>query len=372
MASIYRPKGSKKWRIAYRDATGRRRTIGGYRDKEATKAKAKALERDAQRIHAGLPVNTGKTMAEAIPEYIWELKRRGSDPEGTHVTETQRILLAWQTECDIGQLRAIHPDVVIKRLQTLHERDKAPRTVNRHHETLRAFLNFCVDRRWIEENPIAGLKLAKVGQAGKRHRRRAFTAEELPRLFAVAGPRAVLYQTAAFSGLRRKELAQLTKRDLIPTGNNPHWRLREEITKSKRSELLPMTPECAESVGPLWAGLQESRDLLFPVVPAPSTFRRDLKTAGIPRLNSQGKVLDFHSFRYTFCSLAARILPIQKVMVLMRHKSITLTANLYLDLGLTDIASENWTLPPLFQPVENSDMPRSKWRTRPQDPAVAT
>jgi hypothetical protein len=71
----------------------------------------------------------------------------------------------------------------------------------------------------------------------------------------------------------------------------------------------------------------------------------------------RGRHADFHSFRYTFCSLMGRILPIQKVKVLMRHSTITLTADLYLDLGIDDTAEGVWTLPRLQQPAQPPEHP---------------
>jgi hypothetical protein len=52
-----------------------------------------------------------------------------------------------------------------------------------------------------------------------------------------------------------------------------------------------------------------------------------------------------HSFRYTFCTMIGRILPIQKVKILMRHSAIKLTADLYTDLGLEDVGESVWSLP---------------------------
>jgi hypothetical protein len=44
--------------------------------------------------------------------------------------------------------------------------------------------------------------------------------------------------------------------------------------------------------------------------------------------------------------------PIQKVKELMRHSTIKLTADLYTDLGMTDVAEGCWQLERLF-----SDLP---------------
>ncbi len=58
--------------------------------------------------------------------------------------------------------------------------------------------------------------------------------------------------------------------------------------------------------------------------------------------------MDFHSFRYFFCTTLAKVLPLMKVKLLMRHQDIRTTANLDADLGLTDVGEEVWSLPRLF------------------------
>lgn len=224
----------------------------------------------------------------------------------------------------------------------------APRTHNRHHETLRAFLNWCVSQGWLASSPLASLKMLKVGQAGRRRRRRAYTTTEFRNLLAVAPePRRTIYIVAATSGLRRSELNRLEIQDVSLT--DKLWTLRPTITKNRKRERLPMTPECFNALAPyvrtLMSQGSNARAAIFPThVPHVTLLYQDMKSAGIERKDGLGRVLDFHSFRYFFCTQMSKFLPIQKVMKLMRHSTITLTANLYNDLDLTDNAENNWTL----------------------------
>lgn len=54
-----------------------------------------------------------------------------------------------------------------------------------------------------------------------------------------------------------------------------------------------------------------------------------------------------HERKAPGCTLWRRVLPIQKVKVLMCHKNIRETADLYTDLGLEDVAEELWKLSPV-------------------------
>ena len=64
--------------------------------------------------------------------------------------------------------------------------------------------------------------------------------------------------------------------------------------------------------------------------------------------------MDFHCFRYFFYTLCAKHMPIQMVRLLMRHRDIRQTCNLYMDLGLTDLKDELLKLPPLIPPTTDA------------------
>jgi integrase len=174
----------------------------------------------------------------------------------------------------------------------------------------------------------------KVGQAGRRRLRRAYTLAEVERLCAAAtreGTR-VVYRVAAFSGFRRGEMRRLKKEDCTPTGERPRWHVNAANTKDKQPVNLPMTPDCAEALREWWSALPAGSPLL--TVPDKKAFLDQQQRAGIARVDERGRHADFHSLRYTFCTLLSRKYPIEVVAKLMRHGTINLTMGIYLDLGL--------------------------------------
>jgi len=73
-----------------------------------------------------------------------------------------------------------------------------------------------------------------------------------------------------------------------------------------------------------------------------------LQRAGIAKVDSQGRVVDFHSFRHTFCTNLHRAgVPQREAMELMRHNDPRLTANTYADASLFALRSAveklSWT-----------------------------
>jgi hypothetical protein len=208
------------------------------------------------------------------------------------------------------------------------------------------------------------LKPVKVGQAGRRRLRRAYTLEEFGRLLKAARPRRqIAYKAAAYSGIRRGELARLQKQDCTPVGPRPRWHVRATVTKNGMPINLPMTPECAEALRAHWECLPSPTSRLL-IVPDKVTFKEDLKRAKIAPVDERGRHADFHSLRYLFCWLCAQKFPIEVVAKLMRHGSLNLTTAIYLDLGLDRDGDAGWTLPPL---TEGGPPPRAK---RGQEQAV--
>ena len=121
-----------------------------------------------------------------------------------------------------------------------------------------------------------------------------------------------------------------------------------------------MLPDCAEALRPIWEQADTAGTRPFRAggpagaMPHVHALHTDLERAGIPRRDERGRWADFHSFRYSFCTWMGRQYPIQKVKVLMRHSTIKLTADLYTDLGIDDVAEAEWMLEPMFRCPERT------------------
>lgn len=105
-----------------------------------------------------------------------------------------------------------------------------------------------------------------------------------------------------------------------------------------------MMPQLAEKLRPAVA-LRGPDAPLFDAPPDYRAFRRDLARAKIERVRN-GEHIAFHSFRYFFATEMSKHLPMTKVQLLMRHKSLKLTADLYRKLHLTD-TDDVWKVPNL-------------------------
>jgi hypothetical protein len=198
MASVYKPTGRKVYLMKFIDQHGQPQIrSSAMKDEKCALSLAELVERDAERIRAGrqpsepaitgpflgLVTAGGRKWEEATTAYLAELARQGSDPKELHYRECKRILKQIADACKWTCLAEAQADSFSRYLADLAAKGRAPRTQNRHHETLRAFLNYCVRQHWLPSNPIGTLKMARMGAKGRRRLRRAYTIEEWQRLF---------------------------------------------------------------------------------------------------------------------------------------------------------------------------------------------
>lgn len=337
---------SKVWRIAYTDEHGARQNVGGFRDKKASAEKLRQLELRVDRIAAGLPVEgqgaePSRGVEESIVAWLAELARLGRTEK--YIKENGYTVRAAAKACRWRLLGDIKPGPLGEHLAALAGQGRATHTVNHVRDKVAFFCCYCVRQGWLSANPVEKVRRSKAKVCPKA--RRAFTSEELQRLAAVHPRFRDLVLVAALSGLRRKELRLLEKRDVV-WEPSPRFHLRAEATKARRADEVPMLPECAEILKPLWMAAASPTTRLFAGICCSSAaFNRLLRKAGIAKRDETGRQVDFHALRRTFCTLLGRKLPIQIVSRLMRHTDIRTTVRLYLDLGIGDMADEIDGLP---------------------------
>lgn len=368
MGSVYRPtykakdgkrRKGKTYRIAWVDENGDRQTEGASTDKRAAEEILRQKESRVERIKANLPVDGAgqlhRPIVDAVEELTAELRRLGRSPG--HIGNVRRIVKAVSVACGWKQLRDIAIDRFRAHLATLQDGGMATSSLNQVRGKLVAFCNFCLDQKWLSSNPLSRVKAATGGK--RPHRRRALTILEFGRLIScpeIPAKRRLLYHIAGVSGLRRGEMSQAQKRDVTFEPAPPRWRLRPEIVKTRRLDIAKMTEDAIELVRPLWDTLDDPTDRLFGVFPEYRTLNTDLKRAGIPKRDSQDRVVNAHSLRYFFCSFMGLRLPIQEVRILMRHRTIKMTVELYMDLGIDDAAELTTKLPRISEALQQAQM----------------
>ena len=232
---------------------------------------------------------------------------------------------------------------------------KAPQTLNQYQDAITGLLSWMVKHGRLQVNPLAGV--VKVETRGREVRkRRAFSTAELRRLLEVATPeRRALYLMAAYTGLRRGELAQLTWDDISLAHGNPFVRARASITKNQLEAVLRLHSDVVAAMLLLRPATVEAGALVFSKIPSMDEYRADLASAGLSCKDFQGRQADFHALRYFFgTSLANAGVHPRVAMELMRHSDMKLTTKVYTDAGKLPTSAAITSLPSMVSPVSDT------------------
>ncbi len=202
------------------------------------------------------------------------------------------------------------------------------------------------------------------------------TRERLDRL---GRERALIYKTLVLTGLRKGELASVTVSQVEIDGPVPYLVLHAKDEKNRKGSEIPLR---ADTAAELRAWLEEKlavaqatareRDDPIPARLPPTAklldvpsgliriFDRDLVFAGIARIETRGnkqvviktddrgRTIDIHALRHTFGTHLSRAgVPLRTAQAAMRHSDPSLTANVYTDPKLLDVAGALEALPRL-------------------------
>ena len=223
--------------------------------------------------------------------------------------------------------------------------------------------------------------------------REALEGVELDALLVAAPPaRAVVYLTAATTGLRRAELKELRTCDLDLDADAPTVTARASTTKNRDKAVLPLPPETAAALRgsvdscttrdggrALEQTPQPHRETdvararavvhsksgggeaprVFASIPSVADLRTDLAAARANWIrlaptdeerrerersdfcryeDGAGRVVDFHALRSTYATLLGRQgVPLVMAQQLMRHSDPKLTSNVYTRFELHDL-----------------------------------
>lgn len=168
-------------------------------------------------------------------------------------------------------------------------------------------------------------------------------------LEAVGRERALLYKVLVLTGPRRGELVSLIVAQLRLDGRTPFVELDAADEKNREGSAVAIRADPrqwladraeARRLGkPIPARLDDSTPLFNVPANLLRTFDRDLKAAKIPKRDDRGRTLDVHALRHTFGTLLSKGgVSLRAARAAMRHSDPKLTANVYTDPRLLDVA----------------------------------
>jgi integrase len=375
---------SSTYYATYRNGDGRIVTVPtGCKGRGTAEQFLRELERDAERIRAGVvthaELHRAERMAEPIDRHIdaYLATLAGSK---MHRQNTGSYLCKLVGDCGwscLADMRRADLETWLAAESRIVEGKpkRSARSRNAHQTAVVSFCNWCVDSaKVMPENPFARMAKASL-DADPRRTRRALTIEEFQRLLEAArtaperpaaksvpkpgamprrpevklsGPeRAELYIILVGTGLRVGELAKLKVRDILLDTKVPGIDLPARVGKNKkRNVFLPLRRDLVELLRPR----VECRRPTDPVFDVPSSliarFDADCKRAGVAKRDDRDLTVDIHSLRKTFNTwLAAAGVAPRIAQELMRHEDIDLTMGVYTDPKIFDLSAAVEALP---------------------------
>jgi integrase len=201
----------------------------------------------------------------------------------------------------------------------------------------------------VKERP---LREAMTIRTGKRRGQvvgkvREQVREQLERL---GRERSLMYKTMVLTGLRRGELADVRVCDLELTGPLLRINLPADVAKNRKAAQILLRDDLASDLGE-WLKVtgKAGVEAVFRVpVELVKILKRDLKLAGIPYRDEQGRTLDVHALRHTTATFLSRAkVPPAVAQRIMRHSDIKLTLQVYTDVQQLDEAEAIAAMPAL-------------------------
>ncbi|WP_339909940.1 tyrosine-type recombinase/integrase [Symmachiella dynata] len=240
------------------------------------------------------------------------------------------------------------------------------RSRNHYRQIFRSFCRWLVRDRRLPVDPVLGLQNEKVVQ--ERHARTELTSKEFGKLIETAQKsdrkieglsgeeRCRLYHLAFLTGLRKKEIAMLTKRSFALTVKTPTVTIEASEAKAKRRDVLPLHPALVEMLRPC-VGKLHNGEPLFPGLAHKKGWKMiklDLKDAGLP-YEVDGKFRDLHAVRHSFISNLWRTgANAELVRRLARHADLRMTVK-YSHSSLDEQAAAIEKLPNVSSQQEEDD-----------------
>ncbi len=217
---------------------------------------------------------------------------------------------------------------------------KSSGTIRKYLIRLSGFLDFCVAQEWIRSNPS---KVIKKPRHVKQEGVRALSTEEVERLIQAVPAdhqeRKAYYTFAAWTGLRVGECGRLQWRHVDLTGEFPCLNLTADMTKNKKSAMVPLNHAACGALAMLRPPTPSPTGNVFSGIPVARTFDRDLSRAGIPKRDERNRVAGRHSLRKHLAThLEVNGVDPTVIQSIMRHAKLDVTCESYLDERLMNLA----------------------------------
>ncbi len=359
---------STKWWGRYRDALGIEKRVPLAKDKSAAQSMLNELVKKVELEKAGrldpFEAHAKRPLSEHVNDFKQFLKDKGNTD--TYVKTTIQRAKSVIDSCGFTRINDISSSQVQSYLSGLRQSGCSLASSNHYLRAMKMFSRWLHRDRRSNEDRLLHLS-TKNTEADRRRVRRPMSPEELallikktkksPLAHGLSGPqRVMIYLIAAYTGLRRNEIASITRQSFDFSSRPATLTIEAGYSKRRRRDVIPLRSDLADLVKNWLTEREDNRaePHLFPIAGKRTAemLQDDLKTAGIRCEDETGAIVDFHALRKTFITNLSRAGVSPKMaQTLARHSDINLTMNTYTTLGVFDQSAAVESLPP----VSNDD-----------------
>ncbi len=193
MASIYK-RGKTWWLIYYRDGKKVQKSL---KTRDQKTAEFKQKEHEVALTKGTLPHLKRAPLADVQKEYD---EYCTANKTKTTVSRDKSVLKRFLDWAQPGSIEGLTHSKVEDYVVLLRKQKKAPKTVNRFLEVIRAFCNWAVQKGYLAQNPATSVKKLRVPKDPPRF----LTKEEAERLLKAAEDSSLLpmIATGIYAGMR--------------------------------------------------------------------------------------------------------------------------------------------------------------------------
>jgi integrase/recombinase XerD len=315
-----------------------------------------------------IEIRAATTVKDAVEAFLSDARARGLRESSIYKL---RLLTTRLQEFSANKGFVYIPDYNVERASAFRETWTNRGTAARKKlEALRTFFRFCVDRKWLTENPAKALKMPKNTEPPVV----PFTPEEIEAILAAiehypdkenAMRLRALILLLRFSGLRLGDAATIS-RDRIENGT-----VFIKTEKTGTLVRVPMPQEVTDAIAacpgpryPFWSGNGKRKSV---VTDWQRALKRLFKIAVVPGAHD-------HRFRHTCaCELLTAGVPLTIVAKLLGHSSEAVTERHYgawvkqgqeqMEVAVRQALPRQFSKPPPVENRSNSKQPARKLLT---------
>ncbi len=235
-------------------------------------------------------------------------------------------VLAVLSGCGFAYFRDIRAESIRSWGATRRDDGMAKRTWAHHVDAVRAFCGFMAATGRVASSPLENLRALDVDDERVRG---VLTRQQLDTLCAETPDRALLYWTAFETTQRRSTLAAMTRGDLrvkrdngVVVGGAVRTIQRKGRAAKVREHWVPLKAALAAALDDHAAGMLSGALMFRMPQKTAERLRDDLRAAGLPTVDNEGNLIDFHSLRHSGLTWwAENGADVQTLKQLSGHKS---------------------------------------------------